>query len=146
MIKILVVLSILIAVNIFVINPINLKTKQLENDKQNIVNIRNTDIAEPRDVEEEDIILRIQKELKNIVYIDYIDKKMIYDEYNNDVTSLEIKIIGNLEQIFKVQGIIDKLELSRNLKYIELNTVQNTNIESENFVQIVECIMQINVG
>lgn len=148
LIKTLTVLLILLVANVFIINPIKLKAKQLENDKQNILNIKeineNTDNNQVK--YEEDIILKVQKELGNIVYIDYMDKKMIYDEYNNDVTSLEMKLIGNLDQIFRVQDIINKLELSRNLKYIEINTLQNSNIESENFEEIVECIMQINVG
>lgn len=147
LLKILTILIILLCTNIFIINPINTKIKQLENDKQNILNIRetNNNKAESQ-VTEEDIMLKVQSELKNIAQIDYMDKKIIYDEYNNEVSSIEIKMFGNLDQIFKVQDIINKLELSRNLKYLELNTIQATDIESENIQEIIECIMQINVG
>lgn len=147
LLKILTVLIILLATNVFVINPINVKINQLENDKQNIINFKesNSKTLEKQNIDE-DIVLKIEKEIKNIVNIDYMDKKIIYDEYNNDVDNIEIKLIGTFEQIFKVQDIINKLELSRNLKYIELNTIQKLNLEDENPQEIIECIMQINIG
>lgn len=151
LIKILLLLLCLTISKLFIIDPINLKTTQLRNEKQNIANTNNVKnvLTNNKYSIEEDIILKIEKELRSLVNIDYIDKKMAYDENNNGVTNLQIKVSGNVEQIFKIQEIISNLKLDKNICYFQINKIEksnNSNEKSEENQETVECIIEINVG
>lgn len=94
----------------------------------------------------EDIVLILEKELKQFVNIDYIDKKIVWDENNNDLTNIEIKIRGSLDNIFKIQEIISKLELEKDIRYMEINKISNINDSEVESEEILDCIIEINVG
>lgn len=134
---------------LFIINPMNLKISELENNKQNIININNMEnkiISNSSNKIKEDIVLILEKELKQFVNIDYIDKKVVWDENNNELTNVEIKIRGSLDNIFKIQDTISKLELEKDIRYMQINknlNIGNPEVESE---EILDCIMEINVG
>lgn len=134
---------------LFIINPMNLKISELENNKQNIININNMEnkiISNSSNKIKEDIVLILEKELKQFVNIDYIDKKVVWDENNNELTNVEIKIRGSLDNIFKIQDTISKLELEKDIRYMQINknlNIGDPEVESE---EILDCIMEINVG
>ena len=127
----------------------NLKISELENNKQNIININNMEnkiISNSSNKIKEDIVLILEKELKQFVNIDYIDKKVVWDENNNELTNVEIKIRGSLDNIFKIQDTISKLELEKDIRYMQINknlNIGDPEVESE---EILDCIMEINVG
>lgn len=132
----------------FIIEPINLKIVQLQNEKQSIIttnDIEKVIVDNTSDIEE-DIILKIEKELSLLLNIDHIDKKMVYDENNNDITNLEIKVNGNIEQIFKINQVISNLELDKNICYFQINKMKNSSDISEESEEILECVIEINVG
>lgn len=151
LLKILLLLLGLTISKLFIIDPINFKIVQLQNEKQNIANTNNMEkiLINNKYSIEEDIILKIEKGLRALVNIDYMDKKMAYDENNNDVINLEIKVNGNIEQVFKIQQIISDLKLDKNICYFQINKIENSNDFNEGSgenQEIVECIIEINVG
>lgn len=149
LIKILLIILFLLTSKLFIINPINLKISELENNKQNIINMNNMEnkiIGNSANKIKEDIVLILEKELKQFVNIDYIDKKIVWDENNNDLTNIEIKIRGSLDNIFKIQEIISKLELEKDIRYMEINKISNINDSEVESEEILDCIIEINVG
>lgn len=144
-----------LVLKLFVVDPINLKIIELKNTKQNIINLNNSkrDSVDNHNNEiEEDIVLVFEKELKNFINIDYINKKMVYDENNNDTLNVEIKVSGSLEQIFRIQETINKLELNKNIKYMQISQTPNIEAideednEEKEREPVLDCIMEINVG
>ncbi|MEG0842836.1 MAG: hypothetical protein RSD22_05265 [Romboutsia sp.] len=146
-------LGIIFILNTFIIKPTNIKLVELHNEKQNIINIKNNiqQINQSNSIKEidkeEDIVLKIEKEIRQFATIDYIDKKIVWDENNNDEINIELKVNGNLENVLKIDEAINKLELSKNIKYIEINKVNNINDteEIDNLENLVECIMTFKV-
>lgn len=109
-------------------------------------NMENKIIGNSANKIKEDIVLILEKELKQFVNIDYIDKKIVWDENNNDLTNIEIKIRGSLDNIFKIQEIISKLELEKDIRYMEINKISNINDSEVESEEILDCIIEINVG
>ena len=94
-----------------------------------------------------DIILQIENEINNIVTINYINKDLYIDEYNNQSTDIELHISGSIDDILKIEGSLKNIGLENSINKIEI--VKSTkNIKEEDTDKInnyVDCIMKIKV-
>lgn len=150
---ILILMILLLISNLFIISPIDMKISELNNQKQDVLNKKNKlNLLEEFDKEnkqriKDDLILKIEKDAKKIVNIDYLNKIVDWDENNKEIANIELKVNGTLENIFKIEDIIKKLELDNNIEYVEINKIQNNNIEEDSEVKedIVECMMTLKV-
>lgn len=147
LLKILAFMIVILISNLFIIKPIDIKVRELEIKKQDILDAKKQIDLEnkPNLHGEEDIILKIEKDIKQFINIEYIDKKVVWNENSNDEINIEIKVNGSLEQVFRMEDSIKKLDLSEQIKYIEINKIKNISDEEENQEEKVECIMALKV-
>lgn len=124
-----------ITINKFVMVPIKRNLISLNDNKEGT---RVSGSVKKNVTNEEDIILKIEKEIKKLLTISSINKINSWDEENNEENNIEIKVSGSLENLFKLEDKIEILGLKDKLK--DITIIKNN--EGSN----VDCIMLFKVG
>lgn len=127
-----------IIINKLIITPMNDKITILNDKKEEIIESEN--IEKNNESNEEDIILKIEKELTGFLTINSINKVSSWDKENNEEKNIEIKVSGSLENLFKIEDKIEILGLKDKLKDIKI-IKNNVNNEENN----VDCTMLFKV-
>ncbi|RDY24439.1 hypothetical protein CHF27_003530 [Romboutsia maritimum] len=146
-IKIVLVLIVGFIINLIVINPIENKKLNLQIKKQEVVNKLNDDndkkqknVNTDKPKSKDDIVLKIEKSLRDIVKINYISKNINLGEDNN-ISNIELKVIGNIDEVFKIGDKLKNLNLDKFVENLEIRKASINNEEDN----IVECIMTLKV-
>lgn len=128
-----------VIINKLIMTPMNDKITILNDKKEEIIESEN--IEKNNESDEEDIILKIEKELTGFLTINSINKISSWDKENNEEKNIEIKVSGSLENLFKIEDKIEILGLKDKLKDIKI-IKNNVNNEENN----VDCTMLFKVG
>ncbi|MBO3444688.1 hypothetical protein [Clostridium sp. CCUG 7971] len=123
----------------FITTPMNSEIVSLNNSKEKILESKNTE--KNYKINEEDIILKIEKELNEILTINSINKISSWNEDSIEEENIEINVSGSLENLFKIEGKIEILGFKDKLKDIKI-IKNNVNHEENN----VDCTMLFKVG
>lgn len=128
-----------IVINKITITQTSNKTASLDDNKNEIIESENIDTSYK--INEEDIILKIEKELNEFLTINSINKISSWNEDSIEEENIEINVSGSLENLFKIEGKIEILGFKDKLKDIKI-IKNNVNHEENN----VDCTMLFKVG
>lgn len=128
-----------IVINKITITQMNNKAASLDDNKNEIIESENIDTSYK--INEEDIILKIEKELNEFLTINSINKISSWNEDSIEEENIEINVSGSLENLFKIEGKIEILGFKDKLKDIKI-IKNNVNHEENN----VDCTMLFKVG
>ncbi|MGX4601391.1 hypothetical protein [Faecalimicrobium sp. JNUCC 81] len=128
-----------IAINKVTITQTNNKTASLDDNKNEIIESENIETSYK--INEEDIILKIEKELNEFLTINSINKISSWNEDNIEEDNIEINVSGRLENLLKIEGKIEILGFKDKLKDIKI-IKNNVNDEENN----IDCTMLFKVG
>lgn len=128
-----------IAINKITITQTNNKTASLDDNKNEIIESENIETSYK--INEEDIILKIEKELNEFLTINSINKISSWNEDNIEEDNIEINVSGRLENLLKIEGKIEILGFKDKLKDIKI-IKNNVNDEENN----IDCTMLFKVG
>lgn len=141
---ILICLLIIIFINNIILNPINNKLQDLENQKEHIISQKNkSDINPTKNNKKLDIAIKIEKELSSILYIKNINKNIELDENDNKQQILELNGICKTQDIFKIEEKIKILGLNENLQNIKI--IKTPNNDENSIDNYVDCTMVFRV-
>lgn len=128
-----------IVINKITITQMNNKAASLDDNKNEIIESENIETSYK--INEEDIILKIEKELNEFLTINSINKISSWNEDSIEEENIEINVSGSLENLFKIEGKIEILGFKDKLKDIKI-IKNNVNHEENN----VDCTMLFKVG
>lgn len=133
----------IITIAIAVFEVLNKKDKADEEIEVSYTTLDTSEIDTSKNIINQDIIIKIENEIKNIVTIKSITKY----ESSTSEQNIQICISGKIDNILKLEEKLKSIGIEKNIKKIEI--VKDSNImELENKKLIndyVECILEIEV-
>ncbi len=143
-------------INGIVVNPIKAKIEDLKDQnkeitsskKENIELKKINEVESDKQLKEDDIVLKIEKEFSQFINVLYVNKFVEWDENNNEYMKIELKVSGTIDQLFKINDEIEKIKGKNIIESIQINKKINNNVETgeEIKVDIIDCIMTLKVG
>lgn len=150
LLAILLISILVLSVDIIIINPMKNKIDNLSYEKELILS-ENTQENKSNNVEneslEDDILLKVEKEINSLANIDYINKSVYLDDSGKESINVEMKINGNIYNVFQINEALKKLNMEKSINMVEINSIPSENTEEEGSVTTdsVECMMTISV-
>lgn len=126
----LIVSVVYIGITFLFINPLRIKNNDLEKQKIEILASKQqvNNIQKTSKKESEDIVLLIENNIGDLVDIKSINKQYQQIE-NGSETLLEVNFYSSLNQFFKLDNEIKKLNLDKSIENIKIERIQNENIK-----------------
>lgn len=126
----LVVSVIYIGITFLFINPLRIKNNDLERQKLEILTseqqTNNIQKSSKKEKEVEDIVLLIENNIGDLVDIKSINKQYQQMENGNE-TILEVNFYSSLNEFFKLDNELKKLNLDKSIDNIKIDRIQNEN-------------------
>ncbi|RDY26604.1 hypothetical protein CHL78_012715 [Romboutsia weinsteinii] len=150
LLAILLISILMISVDIIIINPMKNKIDNLSYEKEIILS-ENTKENKLNNVQneslEDDILLKVEKEINSLANIDYINKSVYLDDNGKESINVEMKINGSIYNVFQINEALKKLNMEKSINMVEINSIPSENTEEEGLVTTdsVECMMTISV-
>jgi len=154
--NILIVLIAGLIINGIVVNPIKAKIEDLidqnkkitSSKKENIESKKINEGESDKQLKEDDIVLKIEKEFSQFINVLYVNKFVEWDENNNEYIKIELKVSGTIDQLFKINDEIEKIKGKNIIESIQINKKINNNVETEEEIKvdIIDCVMTLKVG
>lgn len=150
LLAILLISILVLSVDIIIINPIKNKIDNLSYEKELILS-ENTQENKSNNVQneslEDDILLKVEKEINSLANIDYINKSVYLDDSGKESINVEMKINGNIYNVFQINEALKKLNMEKSINMVEINSIPSESTEEEGSVTTdsVECMMTISV-
>jgi hypothetical protein len=143
-------------INGIVVNPIKAKIEDLKDQnkeitsskKENIESKKINEVESDKQLKEDDIVLKIEKEFSQFINVLYVNKFVEWDENNNEYIKIELKVSGTIDQLFKINDEIEKIKGKNIIESIQINKKINNNVETEEEIKvdIIDCVMTLKVG
>ena len=124
----LVVSVIYIGITFLFINPLRIKNNDLEKQKLEILTSEQqiNDIQKSSKKQGEDIVLLIENNIGDLVDINSINKQDQQIESGNGII-LEVNFYSSLNEFFKLDKELKKLNLDKSIENIKVERIQNEN-------------------
>lgn len=143
-------------INGIVVNPIKAKIEDLKDQnkeiasskKENIESKKIKEVESDKQLKEDDIVLKIEKEFSQFINVLYVNKFVEWDENNNEYIKIELKVSGTMDQLFKINDELKKIKGKNIIESIQINKKINNNVETEEKIKvdIIDCVMTLKVG
>ena len=138
----LVVSTIYIVTTFIFINPLRIKNNDLEKQKLEILTLKQqtNNIQKRSKKEGEDIVLLIENTIGSLVDINSINKQYQQVENGNE-TILEVNFYSSLNEFFKLDNELKKLNLDKSVENIKIEQIKNESSKNNK----VSCTIKFKV-
>jgi len=153
---VLIIVIIGLIINGIVVTLTKTKIEDLKNQNEEIISSKNenieskeiNEVENDKQLKEDDIVLKIEKEFSKFINVLYVNKFVEWDENNNEHTKIELKVNGTIDQLFKINDEIEKIKGKNFIESIQINKEINNNVEIEKKIKvnIIDCVVMLKVG